>query len=74
MTLNPWFSLGYLVLATALVSLELIGIHRKAKDGDTITENWHWVEKHLHGPLQWLWRVLTLGFLTWIMFHFGGHF
>lgn len=71
MTLDPWFTAGYLLLGTALVALELVGVRRKAK-GDTITENWHWVESHLHGPLRWLWRVFTVGLLAWVALHFGG--
>lgn len=73
MTLDPAFTAGYLLLGTALVALELVGVHRKGK-GDTITEHWRWVDTALstHGLLRWLWRVLTVGLLGWIALHFGG--
>lgn len=71
MHLNLYFSLAYGVLSLALVVVELVGVRRKAK-GDTITENWRWVDAHLHGPLRWFWRVFTVGFLAWVALHFGG--
>jgi hypothetical protein len=54
-----------------LLVLELIGVHSK-RPGDTITENWRFLDSHLHGPLQWGWRVMTAGTLVWILLHFGG--
>ncbi len=70
--LNPWFSGLYLAGFLFLITLELIGVHRK-KAGDTITENWRFLDKRLHGPLQWGWRVMTAGALVWTLFHFGGN-
>jgi hypothetical protein len=61
--------------ACFLVALvfELIGVANK-KDGDTITENWRfinaWLTLHVP-PAGWIWRVVTLGFLTWVILHFG---
>lgn len=73
MGLDLWFSFGYALLGAALVALELVGVRRERK-GDTITENWRWVDAALrrHGMLRWFWRVFTVGFLGWIALHFGG--
>jgi hypothetical protein len=55
------------------IVFELIGVANK-KDGDTITENWRWINAWLSVKVPavgWIWRVATLGFLTWMILHFG---
>jgi hypothetical protein len=69
--LDYTFTAIYVLLFGALVATEIVGIRRKRK-GDTITENWRYLDKHLHGFLQWGWRILTIGLLGWIMFHLVG--
>ena len=73
--MNPWFLTAYLILGAALVTVELIGVHRKREDGDTITETWHsaesWLGKHFPWG-QWLLRVFTVGLLLWTVLHFAG--
>lgn len=54
MTLDLVFSAAYAVGFLFLLVLELVGVHSKRK-GDTITENWRYLDTHLHGPLQWGW-------------------
>lgn len=71
MTLDLAFSAAYAVGFLFLLVLELVGVHSK-RPGDTITENWRWLDTHLHGPLQWGWRVMSIGVLGWIALHFGG--
>lgn len=63
-TFTVIFVLGFLILIVA----EVVGIIRK-QPGDTITEHWRWVDKKLHGFLQWGWRILTAGLLIWILLH-----
>jgi hypothetical protein len=63
-------SIIYGILTLLLVIVEIHGI-RTERSGDTITENWVWIDKHL-GNLQWIWRVLTAGFLVWVLLHFAG--
>jgi hypothetical protein len=71
MALNLIFSALYAIGFLFLLVLEIIGVRSKSK-GDTITENWRYLDTKLHGPLQWGWRVMTSGILVWILFHFGG--
>jgi hypothetical protein len=71
---NPFFAVGYVLLGGALLALELVGVHRKAKrkgDGDTITEGYHLIEADLPGPLRWGYRVFTAGVLVWTLLHFS---
>jgi hypothetical protein len=73
--MNPWFLAAYLILGAALVTVELIGVHRKRDDGDTITESWRSADKWLGDKLpwaQWFLRVFTVGLLLWTALHFGG--
>jgi hypothetical protein len=58
------YGLGFLLL----LATEVVGIRRK-EPNDTITENWRKLDKNLHGPLQWGWRVLTVGLLGWAILH-----
>ena len=71
--LNIGFSIVFGVCFVIAVTFELIGVKSKRK-GDTITENWRfmnaWLSKRV--PMAgWVWRVVTLGFLTWCILHFG---
>jgi hypothetical protein len=66
------FSIIYATLFVTTVTVELIGVKRKAA-GDTITENWRFIDKWLHyrSPIiDFLWRVFTAGFLVWLLLHF----
>jgi hypothetical protein len=67
---NATFATIYAVLAITAITVELIGVRRKGKDGDTITESWHWIERHMPSPARWLYRVFTAGFLLWVILHF----
>lgn len=69
--LNIVFSVIYGLGFLTLLVVEVIGVKRKAK-GDTITENWRWIDGRLHGFLQWGWRILTAGLLAWILIHLPG--
>jgi hypothetical protein len=62
------FTAVYGVGFAILVGTEVVGIRRKAPN-DTITENWRKLDKNLHGPQQWGYRVGTAGFLVWILLH-----
>lgn len=55
------------------IVFELIGVANKKK-GDTITENWRFINAWLSLKVPaagWIWRVLTLGLLAWTALHFG---
>lgn len=70
-SLNLWFSATYAVIFLAGITVELIGVFRRGK-GDTITENWRWIDKWLayHSPIiDWFWRVFSAGALVWILLH-----
>ena len=67
LTFTSIFALGFL----ALFVTEIVGVIRKSK-GDTITENWRYVDKRLHGVQQWGWRVMTAGLLVWTLIHLPG--
>jgi hypothetical protein len=69
--MNLAFSAIYVLGFLVLLVTEVIGVKRKAKN-DTITENWRWVDGHLHGFQQWGWRILTAGLLSWILIHLPG--
>lgn len=69
--LDLTFSFLYLAGFLFLFILEMIGVKSK-RPGDTITENWRYLDSHLHGPLQWGLRVLTSGVTVWLLFHLGG--
>lgn len=72
MGLNLWSSVAFLAGAIFLLVIELMGAFNKRK-GDTITENWRWLDAWLlkHSPvLDWFWRIFTVGILTWASFHF----
>lgn len=66
--LNWVFTIIYAVGFLILLITEIIGIRRK-EPGDTITENWRKLDKNLHGPQQWGYRVGTAGILVWILLH-----
>jgi hypothetical protein len=69
------FSITYLIAFVAIVTLELIGIDRDhhGQKLAAITDNWQWLDSKAWGPLKWLLRVLTVGFLAWVALHFGGN-
>jgi hypothetical protein len=69
--LDPVFTVIYGVGFLVLLAAELVGLARKAP-GDTITEHWRYIDGHLHGVLQWGWRVLTAGLLGWAALHLAG--
>ena len=69
--LNIVFTVIYAFGFLLLLVTELLGVKRKQKD-DTITETWRYVDKMLHGPFRWGWRVLTAGMLGWIFIHLPG--
>jgi hypothetical protein len=68
--MNITFSVIFGVLFAALLTVELIGVFRK-EHGDTITENWRWINKHSPAWVGWAWRVLTIGLLGWVLLHFA---
>jgi hypothetical protein len=70
--LNPVFSILFASGFLFLLVCEIVGIIRK-NPGDTITENWRYIDGHLNPILQWGWRILTAGLLTWTLFHFAGN-
>jgi hypothetical protein len=70
-TMNPLFSVLFGVLVVALVVVEVVGVVRKQR-GDTLTENWRWLDRHLPAGLRWFLRVFTAGMLLWTALHFGG--
>ena len=72
MKLDRRFSIGYLVRGVAIVALEVFGVYRKGQ-GDTITENWRWLDSKAWGPCKWILRVFTVGLLAWVALHFGGN-
>lgn len=69
-SLNPWFSIIFLFFIGGAFIVEIIGIRRRGKDGDTITENWRWIEAWLPDNVAWLFRIITGGILVWAILHF----
>jgi hypothetical protein len=72
MTLNPVFTVAFVVLLVALVVVELIGVKRPGH-GDTLTEHWRWFNAVLnerHPWAAWLFRIATAGLLVWVLLHF----
>jgi hypothetical protein len=67
--LNRKFSFTYLALFAAIVGVELFGVVSPG-EGDTITENWHWLDAHAGSWGSWLLRVFTVGLLGWTALHF----
>lgn len=73
MGLNLITSGIFLAVTLIAAGTEIYGVRSKVK-GDTITENWRFADRwlHAHAPwADWLWRVATIGFLTWTMLHFA---
>lgn len=68
--LNVWFSAAFALFLGALLVVEIIGIRRRSKGGDTLTENWRWIEAWLPDSAAWVFRVFTGGLLIWAVLHF----
>lgn len=67
--LNPVFSIVFLFFVGGAFVVEMIGVARKPK-GDTLTENWRWIEEWLPNWAAWVFRVFTGGILVWAILHF----
>ncbi len=70
--MNPVFAAIYGVLAVSAIGFELYGVFSK-KRGTTITAGYRVIDRWLssHSPVaDWLYRVVTGGFLVWLILHF----
>jgi hypothetical protein len=65
------FTIIYVLLGLAIIAVELYGVFTK-RSGDTITENWRFIDTHSPPWLKFLWRVFTAGILVWALLHFAG--
>lgn len=66
--LNLLFTVIYVAAGGTLLITELAAIRSKAP-GDTITEHLRWLDAHLHGLPQWVYRVLVIGMCVWLPLH-----
>jgi hypothetical protein len=61
----------YGLTTLAVIAVELYGVLSK-RNGDTITENWRFIDTHSPPWLKFVWRVVTAGLLMWTLLHFAG--
>lgn len=66
--LNVVFTVIYVLAGGTLLVTELVALKRK-EPGDTITEHLRWLDAHLHGVPQWVYRVLVIGACAWLPLH-----
>lgn len=54
-----------------ILAAEVLGIARKGKRGDTISEMVWWTRDRLPGPLRFGFLAGLAGFFTWLVAHFA---